>query len=63
MWCEGSNRNRSRSRDSEMIQVFQYPHETLMQVSTEWKTEDSIQGYNDIEKFENDYIKLMLVGS
>jgi len=43
-----------------MIQVFQYPHETLMQVSTEWKNSDSIQGYNDIEKFENDYIKLML---
>ena len=35
-----------------MIQVFQYPHETLMQISTEWKTEDSIEGYDDIEKFE-----------
>ena len=39
-----------------MIQVFQYPHETLMQISTEWKTEDSIEGYDDIEKFENDWI-------
>ena len=37
-----------------MIQVFQYPHETLMQVSSEWKHEDTIQGYDDIEKFEND---------
>jgi len=43
-----------------VIQVFQYPHETLMQVSSEWKHEDTIQGYDDIEKFENDYIKLMI---
>ena len=43
-----------------MIQVFQYPYETLMQISTPWKEGDSIEGYNDIEKFENDYIKLML---
>ena len=43
-----------------MIQVFQYPHETLMQVSSEWKHEDTIQGYNDIEKFEHDYIDLMI---
>ena len=42
-----------------MIQVFQYPHESLMQVSSEWKNEDQIQGYDDIEKFEKDYIKLM----
>ena len=43
-----------------MIQVFQYPHMTLMQASTEWTNEDSIEGYNDIEKFENDYVKLMI---
>ena len=43
-----------------MMQVFQYPHETLMQVSSDWKPEDTIQGYSDIEKFENDFIKLML---
>ena len=43
-----------------MIQVFQYPHETLLQTSTAWTKEDSIQGYDDIEKFEHDYIKLML---
>jgi len=43
-----------------MIQVFQYPHETLMQTSTKWEVSDSIQGYDDIEKFESDYIKLML---
>ena len=42
-----------------MIQVFQYPHETLMQVSSDWSKDDSIEGYNDIEKFENDYINLM----
>ena len=42
-----------------MIQVFQYPHETLLQTSTAWTKEDSIQGYNDIEKFEHDYVKLM----
>tara|TARA_B100001113_G_scaffold349066_1_gene343905 strand:- start:300 stop:794 length:495 start_codon:yes stop_codon:yes gene_type:complete len=43
-----------------MIQLFQYPHETLLQKSTTWKKDDSIQGYDDIEKFEHDYVKLML---
>ena len=43
-----------------MIQLFQYPHETLLQKSTTWSKDDSIQGYDDIEKFEHDYIKLML---
>ena len=43
-----------------MIQVFQYPHETLLQSSTEWTKNDRIQGYNDIEKFEVDMIKSML---
>ena len=43
-----------------MIQVFQYPHDTLMQVSTDWNKNDTIEGYNDIEKFENDFIKLMV---
>ena len=43
-----------------MIQVFQYPHITLTQVSSEWKHGDTIQGYNDTEKFEQDMIKLML---
>tara|TARA_B100000674_G_scaffold230228_1_gene189327 strand:+ start:229 stop:729 length:501 start_codon:yes stop_codon:yes gene_type:complete len=43
-----------------MMQVFQYPHETLMQVSSDWKPEDTIKGYSDIEKFENDFVKLML---
>ena len=43
-----------------MIQVFQYPHETLMQVSSEWNDNDSIQGYDDKEKFEKDMIKVML---
>ena len=42
-----------------MIQIFQYPHETLMQISSHWSKDDSIEGYNDIEKFEHDYIKLM----
>ena len=40
-----------------MIQIFQYPHETLMTKSTEWNKDDSIEGYTDLEKFENDYIK------
>ena len=43
-----------------MIQVFQYPHETLLQTSTPWTETDSIQGYDDREKFESDMIKLML---
>ena len=44
-----------------MIQVFQYPHETLLQTSTEWSHSDTIEGYDDIEKFEKDYIKLCLL--
>jgi peptide deformylase len=43
-----------------MIQVFQYPHETLLQTSTPWTDRDSIQGYDDKEKFESDMIALML---
>ena len=43
-----------------MIQLFQYPHQTLLKISTEWCKEDSIEGYNDIEKFQHDYIQLML---
>jgi peptide deformylase len=43
-----------------MIQVFQYPHETLLQTSTAWTDADAIQGYDDREKFESDMIKLML---
>tara|TARA_B100000902_G_scaffold290476_1_gene276763 strand:- start:1339 stop:1833 length:495 start_codon:yes stop_codon:yes gene_type:complete len=43
-----------------VIQVFQYPHETLLQTSTEWQKGDTIQGYDDLEKFQHDYIKLML---
>ena len=43
-----------------MIQVFQYPHETLLKTSTVWTKDDSIDGYDDIEKFEHDYVKLML---
>jgi len=43
-----------------MIQVFQYPHETLTQVSSAWEKSDTIQGYDDIEKFERDMIQLMV---
>jgi peptide deformylase len=43
-----------------MIKVYQYPHETLLQTSTAWTDTDSIQGYDDKEKFESDMIKLML---
>ena len=43
-----------------MIKVYQYPHETLLQTSTAWSHDDTIEGYDDIEKFENEYIKLML---
>ena len=42
-----------------MMQIFQYPHSTLNQVSSSWSKDDSIQGYEDIEKFEQDYIDLM----
>ena len=43
-----------------MIQLFQYPHETLLQTSTAWTDADAIQGYDDKEKFEQDMIRLML---
>ena len=43
-----------------MIQIFQHPHETLMQVSSKWTAQDSIEGYDDIEKFEHDYVALMV---
>ena len=40
--------------------MYQYPHETLLQTSTAWSHDDTIEGYDDIENFENEYIKLML---
>ncbi len=43
-----------------MIQLFQYPYKTLTEVSSEWSHNDTIQGYDDIEKFEHDMINLML---
>jgi peptide deformylase len=43
-----------------MIKVYQHPHETLLQASTAWTEKDSIDGYDDIERFEADMIKLML---
>jgi len=42
-----------------MIKVYQYPHETLLQKSTAWTKQDKIEGYDDLEKFENDMIALM----
>ena len=43
-----------------MIQLFQYPYHTLAEVSTAWTQGDSIEGYNDKEKFEHDMVQLML---
>ena len=43
-----------------MIKVYQYPHETMLQTSTAWSHDDTIEGYEDTENFENEYIKLML---
>jgi len=43
-----------------MIKVYQYPHETLLQTSTPWTADDSIEGYDDLERFETDMIRLML---
>ena len=42
-----------------MIQIFVNPYKTLHQVSTTWSTQDSIQGYDDLEKFERAMINLM----
>ena len=38
-----------------MIQLFQYPYDTLLKTSTAWSHDDTIEGYDDIEKFEHDY--------
>ena len=47
-----------------MIQVFQYPHKTLNEVSSDWNKEDSIEGYNDMEKFEYDMKRIVVkIGS
>ena len=43
-----------------MIQLFSWPHQVLNEVSSVWNKDDSIDGYNDIEQFENDMIKFML---
>src|SRR5210317_795879 len=43
-----------------MIKVYHYPHETLLQTSTPWTKDDRIDGYDDLERFETDMIKLML---
>jgi peptide deformylase len=43
-----------------MIKVYQYPHETLLQTSTPWTEDDRIEGYEDLEQFERDMIKVML---
>lgn len=43
-----------------MIKVYQYPHDTLLQTSTSWTVDDRIDGYDDLEMFETDMIKLML---
>ena len=42
------------------MQIFQYPYTTLDQTSTSWKHSDTIEGYDDLEQFENDMVKLML---
>ena len=43
-----------------MIQLFSWPNQVLNTVSSAWTKEDSIDGYDDIEKFEHDMIKFML---
>ena len=44
-----------------MISILQYPHKTLNEVSTQFDFEnDKIDGNDDIEKFENDMINLMI---
>ena len=48
------------SRRTTMMQIFQYPYITLEQTSTNWKHSDTIEGYDDLEQFENDMVKLML---
>ena len=37
-----------------------YPHETLLHTSTPWAEDDSIVGYDDVERFEKDMIRLMI---
>lgn len=42
-----------------MINVLKYPHEALLQKSSTWERNDTIAGYDDIEKFENDMSDVM----
>ncbi len=44
-----------------MIQLYQYPYKTLLQISTPWDKNDSIDGYTDIERFEADMLMLMKI--
>ena len=44
-----------------MIQFFQYPHEKLLQDSTQWTKDDVIDGYSDIERFESDMLMSMKI--
>ena len=44
-----------------MIQLFQYPHKTLLQVSTAWTKDDRIDGYSEIQRFEADMLMLMKI--
>ena len=44
-----------------MISIYQYPHKALTEISTPFDLEnDKILNYDDIEKFENDMINLMI---
>jgi peptide deformylase len=44
-----------------MINILQYPHKALTDVSTPFNFEnDKLLDYDDIEKFENDMINLMI---
>ena len=42
-----------------MIQLFQYPHQTLLEKSTAWTSKEIIEGSKYIEKFELDMLYLM----
>ena len=50
---------RTTREGTTVIQLFQYPHTTLTEKSKDWTNEDKIEGYDSLERFEEDMIMLM----
>ena len=56
---EDNKFKRIKRERTTVIQLFQYPHKTLSEISSEWKRDDKIEGYESLDRFEEDMIMLM----